>query len=141
MAAPAKAYDLAVLVAAALNAGTWTPTFTAATKRHVSYERRDLQDLQVDVVPGSVAMEMVTRSEDRVEYEIQIGIQKNITPRNTAEIESLSALVESIEWYMRRRDITGASWLASESMHVDPLMLEKQRFLGIVAITYQLWAS
>ena len=90
----AKIIDIADAVAALLNAGSFSRTFTA--ERHVlaEFDLGALQTLRVSVVPRGLSIAPASRSQRTYDYQVDVGIQEHVA--SLADVDGLLALTE--EW-------------------------------------------
>jgi hypothetical protein len=136
--------NIADSIVTILNAGTFTPTFTAVLEMVPYKKLEDIGSARVVVVPRDVSYEVTARKIRLEEFGIDIGIQSKLTGPETgddAAIKTMVTLTESIKRHMYRRDITayGAHWIASENDPIyDVEMLRNLRvFSTAISLTYR----
>lgn len=132
--------DLADLLVAALNAGTFSESFTAARRPIPLFNLEELKDLTVTVVPRTLETTMLTRRHDMHEIAIDIAIQKRVESEDNDELDPLLNLVQEINDAVNRTDLGGAKWLKTEN---DPIyapdhLHEKRVFTSVLTVTYSL---
>jgi hypothetical protein len=141
--ATARLATLADAVAAEINRGSFDIALTVQRRYQVVYELKELDQLQVAVVPRSWSIEAQTRGANQRTAEVQVGFQQRLDPDDVAAVDDLMALVGSVHhWLDRRRlvDDPDAAWLGAEQ---DPLfdpgvLREKRMFLSVLTLTYRL---
>ncbi len=134
--------EVADAVVASLNAGSFTPPFTAARKYVPAVELSDLVDLNITVVPKSLEISTATRTGSHFDCTIDIGIQQKVNPDEPAELDALSDLAEQIVDHLRLQPLDAmpeAAWLSITHEPVfAPEHLDQQRvFTSVVSVTYR----
>jgi len=130
-------------VAASLNAGSFSQTFTAARHYQPSFELSDMQALRVSVVPKSVSIASATRQHSFFDFAIDIGVQQKINTNDPVEIDALMDLMDEIADHLRLKRLDGlpeAAWL---SIGHEPVFaaehLDQQRlFTSVLTVTYRI---
>jgi hypothetical protein len=87
---------IADAVKTALNAGGFAQTFTAERLYLPVFELKDMDTLHVTVVPRGLMIELLDRSRDQHDYQVDVAVQKRLASENAAEVDSLMDLVEQI---------------------------------------------
>lgn len=132
--------DVADALVTHLNAGEFSPEFTAERKYQPVYDLPELADLKVSVVPKTVTIETATRQDSYYDCTVDIGIQKKVS--DTAETDALMDLVEQLTDHLRFQrlsELPQAAWLRIENDPVfAPEHLDQQRvFTTVLTITYR----
>jgi hypothetical protein len=134
--------QIADAVVEALNAGTFSWTFTARRDYLPIYELEDVKDLRVTVVPKGVAIQSSGRNSNQHDVEIDVAVQKKLAKVEAAEIDPLIALVEEIADHFRFKRLisyTSAVWIKTENEPVyAPEHLDQFRvFTSILTLTFR----
>jgi len=132
--------DLADGVTAALNAGSFSLSFTAARVHQPSHDLVELADLRVNVVPRSLLITGATRQLSSFEAAIDVGIQKHVA--GDAEVDQLLDLAQEVADHLRHTrldDVPEAAWV---SIAHDPVvaaeLLDQHRVLtSVLTVTYR----
>lgn len=144
-------FDLADAVAARINAGSYTlsDTFTATGLALIEYDADEIVDnVRVHCMPQNKRIETLSRSKDRNEITIGIGIMKAIGYSDgkvdTSQVDGLVEFCEEITDQIKSYDppVNGrnAKWLRNE---IDPIyelesLYSAQQFRSVVNATYLL---
>ncbi len=137
----AKIIDIADAVAALLNAGSFSRTFTA--ERHVlaEFDLGALQTLRVSVVPRGLSIAPASRSQRTYDYQVDVGIQEHVA--GLSDVDGLLALTEEVVDYLTgvHLEDEDAMWMSTENAPVYvPQHLDQERtFTSVVTITYRVW--
>jgi len=141
---PAKVTDIADAVVAEMNGQAFSQAFTAERKYQPTYELPDLQTLHVTVVPKSVTTAVASRSDDQVDYAVDVGVQKKFSAGDAADTEAdeLMALVEEIAAFLNRRPLAaapGVVWVRTQNEPIfSPEHFEQLRqFTSVLTVTYR----
>lgn len=152
--ATAVIVDIAEKIKDALNAGTFSVTFTAE-RSYAQWEEQleDLDTLRVDVVPlqAGPATNIETRSEVEYLAEIDIGVRKRFgrseqeaeTGRvDSTEIDDLVLLVQEIAEFFttdRLTDTNTGIWQTTEIKQSwsRKHLREMRQFFGFVRLTFR----
>lgn len=141
-------FDLADAVAARVNAGSYSyvDSFTAAGVALIEKDMDELDVVVVECFPMAQSMEPLSRSKDRREVTIGVGVMKQVGTTagkvTTSEVSSLVELCEDIADQLKSADYTvngrNAKWLRNE---VDPIydsasLYNHQQFRSMVQSTY-----
>lgn len=132
----------------ALNAATWSPTFTAVRSyAHWADKLESISSLKVDVVPVNHARSsLATRGSLEYAPEIDIGFRQLLTTTTTAAVDTLVALVESVNEWVCSRDVAStpvAEWESASirALYVRDHLREWKQFTGIIRVTYRVEKS
>ena len=142
-------FDLADAVAARVNGGSYSlgDTFTATGLAMIEMDADELVDnVIVHCVPRAKTIEPLSRSKDRTEVVIGVGVLKTVgTVAGAIDTDAVDALVEFCEDIADRirsesYTINGrrATWLGNE---IDPIydpdaLYASQQFRSVVNATY-----
>ncbi|MBI1373351.1 MAG: hypothetical protein GC159_11525 [Phycisphaera sp.] len=137
--------DIADAVATELNnaaPGTFSQAFTAERQVLPIFELADLAELKVTVVPRSVQITGSTRAASQYEIAIDVGVQKRIGKQVDDDVETLSTLVDEIGDYLRRRQLSQATYAAWVSIDNEPVyarehLAEQRVFTSVLTVTYR----
>lgn len=134
--------EIAEAVAAALNDGSFSQSFTAERAYLPVYELSELKETRVTVVPKGVAILPGSRSRNQYDYAIDIAVQKKLSRADNAEIDSLLALAEEIADFFRLRRLPGfpeAMWLktANEPVYAQEHLDQLRQFTGLLTVTFR----
>lgn len=136
---------IADAVVARLNAGSFSQSFTAERHYQPVFDLADLETLRVSVVPRSLAIVGASRRQSQFDAQIDIGIQKRLTPDPTddqSEIDALLDLTEEITDYLRFERLPEAPEAVWVGVTQEPVVaaehLEQHRqFTTILTLTYR----
>ncbi len=134
--------QIADAIVSELNAGGFSLPVTAERKLLPVYDIKELHDLTISVVPGSVEIVNLSREMISQHYHIDIGVQKKIGANIDVELEPLLSFVEEIADFLNRLKLTGAPdavWTRTNNEPLyDPHHLQQQRlFTSLLTITYK----
>jgi len=138
--------DIAKAVVVALNAETFTQTFTAEWHAVVRLKLAagDLDNLLVNVVAASRSMLAVDRESDQNDCVISIGIQKKIGIRTTnrdTNVETLCGFVEELIGSLSRLQLPGIPsqyvGIENEPIYDTDQLVEDGVFTSILNVTYR----
>jgi len=87
--------DIAQAVVAELNGHTFSRPFTAVRSYRPLFEREEMKDLHVTVVPNGFTVEALDRRRSQGDYSVEIAIQHAPDPLEPA-MDDLVGLVEEI---------------------------------------------
>ncbi len=93
--------DIADAMVDALNGSTFSETFEAVRSFRPRYAMKDLDTLRVTVVPKSRTQEQLTRTSNREEIEIDVGIHKQVGADESAIADMLDLADEIIDFFDR----------------------------------------
>lgn len=117
--------DIADAMVVALNGASFTQAFTAVRSFRPRYTMPELATLRVTVVPKSRTQEQLTRTSNREDIEIDVGIQKQVGADDSA-IADLLDLADEIIDFVDRNEIGGAKWLGVTNDPVyDPVRINE----------------
>lgn len=142
--------DLADAVVTAINAGSYSQTFTAVRRNHVAYELSDMATLHVTVVPQTISAADAARGKRAFDYAIGVGVQIRLSRDSAGEllntaIDPYLTLCEEIDDVLEAArtlslaDGTQCHWLSSEQspLFVRQHLDEWNQFTAIVTHTYR----
>ena len=139
--------DIADAVAAELNAaesGTFGEDFIAQRRVLPKFELADLKNLKVSVVPKAIEIEGATRSAQRCDISVDIGVQQKVGKDVDAEVERLCGLVEQIASYLAGRSLSAAGMsgvaflsIANEPIYSTEHLADDLVFTSVLTITYR----
>ena len=131
--------DIADAVVDALNGYSFSETFTAVRSFRPRYDLTELATLLVTVVPKSRTQEQLTRTSNREDIEIDVGIQKQVSTDDGA-VEDLMELADEIVDFMDRNEVGGAKWMGMTNDPIyDPTYLtEKNVFFTVLTFKMML---
>jgi hypothetical protein len=135
--------DIADAVVTTLNAGTFTPTFTAERHYLPRYELPDLTTLRVSVVPKGIASQALDRNRDRVDYRIDVAVQQKAGVE-LATLDGLMTLAETIADYLQETPLVGYPQarcveLVHEPIYAPEHLDEFRAFTTVMTVTYRVW--
>ena len=140
--------QIADAIAAELNgaaAGTFALKFAAGADYAAQHTIEELQDrLAVTVVPRESESRNLTRGENEHDWSIDIGIERGIQgeedgAKAKALCDALMLLAQQVEYYLARRAMAGAKWVAAAREPAwDPDRLRNERiFATVITVTYR----
>ena len=125
--------DIADAVVTRLNAGTFSPSFTATKSLLPVYQLQDAPSLLVDVVVGSQTREKLTRGSVWLKsYTVSVIIRAKCDSTNNAELEPLEALGEAIKDHLASNEWSGGVVLSEIEQEV-PFSIDRLVEQGIFA--------
>jgi hypothetical protein len=138
--------QIADAVVTAINAAS-LGDFTAVRKLLPGVKREDLSTIQVQVIPSTFAEEQADRARKRCNYGVDVGVQQEVDPDDSAAFDVLQdLLMVSIRGLLnqpRLSTLTVATWLRTETVGgaeagFAPEHLESQRiYTGVLRFTFQ----
>lgn len=143
--ADATAVEIAQEMVESLNGASFSRPFTARRAYVVDHSlKKDLQTLQVAVVPSETESGEATRGSSREDHAIDVGIMQRVA--DDAETDALMRLVEEIKDHFRRRAITTVSgrrlaWSADVNapLYSPTHLREEGVFLSVLTVTWRIW--
>jgi len=126
----------------ALNAATFSQSFTATREYQPIFDLSDLSAVQVSIVPKSVNIDTETRQLTQRDYDIDVGIQMRTT--QDSENDDLMALTEEIADFFRGNPVsttqTGTATLINAE--IDPIfapshLTEQHVFTSVIKLTFR----
>ena len=125
-------------LAAVLNAGQFSQSFTAAAKALPEYDLAQLKSLMVSVVPKSAELINLTRAATNLEIEVDIAIQKKVSKDLELDVEALLTLVSEIVKFVNRKDLENAKFkkVANEPIYSTEHLNDKRLFTSLITVTY-----
>lgn len=135
------AFDIAIAVAAELNAG-FAGEFTAAVVAAPLRAVDELQVLTVQVVPRAVQPAQVSRGTRAVDVTVDIGIQQHLGAEFEGNAPALAAKAEAVLAYMWDRTLASKPAARFVGAVLEPvvdheLLRSKHVFLSVVSVTYR----
>jgi hypothetical protein len=127
-------------VAVALNAVVWGEPVTIGKAYLPEVDRAELATLHVAVVVRAMTLETLSRTARRWVYKVDIGVQKRVDPSDTAEIDRLMGLLETVGETLTGKPLStmpGAVCVECENEPpYSPEHLAQNRvFTGVVTLT------
>jgi hypothetical protein len=137
----ARIIELADSVTAALNAATFSQSFTAERLYLPRFEAEELEQLRVSVVPVGAKASNLARRQQQIQYTVVIVIAKRVTIELNA-MDGLLQLAEEIADYCYRNPI--ASGFTCTDAQIDPLyspdhVLQYSVFTCAIELTFEAW--
>lgn len=141
--------DIADAVVTALNAGSWSQTFTATRVYVPQFDLPDMATLRVTVVGRGVEVARSTRQGHQYDYRVDVAVQKKLAGDTNAERDALLTLAEEIADHFRELDAP-LTFDSSEAECVaagydvvyDPEHLTDLRQLtSVVTLTMRYWSA
>ena len=137
---------IADAVVTALNAGGFAQPFTAVRLYRPQFELKDMSVLHVTVVPRGLVIQTASRAIDQHDYQIDVAVQKRLGTENTAEIDSLMALVEQIADRFRHKVLETdpeACWVKSENapVYAPEHLGQLRQFTSVLTFTFRVMRS
>lgn len=140
--------EIADKVVAALNAESWDLQFTAVREYTPALKLTDVDVLHVIVVPATIGRAASSRTEDELDYEVQIGILQRFQhePGDTDIRDDLVDLAEAIGNHFARLNLTLDSGpilrciaVANDPIYSPEHMRENRQFTSIITLTFRTW--
>lgn len=133
-------FDIAESIVTALNAETFSESFTAELNVLPRFERSETEDLIVTVLPASEDYENETRDSYSIDTTIEIGVQAKINAKS-ADVKKYAGLTKEIADFLFMKNFNNASF---RSISRDPVYdiagLSDQRvFLSVITVTHKSW--
>ncbi len=137
--------ELADAVAHEINSapeGWFGAPLAAARQVLPAHRLEDLADLRVTVVPKSVESSGSSRALTRLDWRIDVGVQKKLGRDIESEVDGLCALVERLGSFLRRRPLERMPLAAWTDLQNDPVyapehLAEHRVFTSVVTLTYR----
>lgn len=134
--------DIANAVIAALNAGTFSQTFTAERQYLPIFELEDVKGLRVTVVPKGVAIQSAGRNNNQHDVDIDVAVQKKLTKTDDTEIDPLMTLVEELADHFRLKRLTtypNAIWTKTqnEPVYAQEHLDQFRTFTSVLTLTFR----
>jgi hypothetical protein len=138
--------DIADAIVAELNGHAFSKPFTALRSYRPLFEREEMKDLHVTVVPAGFTLELAGRNQSQTDYVVEVGVQHAPETFDTAAMDALMGLVEEIVAFFKfRRLVAYPSAVCMKAAlatgcergyaaeHVDQL----QQFTSVLALTFR----
>jgi hypothetical protein len=138
---PAITQRIADAILSELVGHTFSSTFTAARKYVPQFDLRDIDGIQISVVPRSVTIANADRSRTSHEVSVDVAVQRKVTNVLPSEIDPLMDLVQEVADFLTRLRLSNAlhaSWLriANTPIYSPEHMVEKRMFTSVLTVTY-----
>lgn len=144
----ATVVDICDGVVAAINAGTFSPAFTAARSFLAVYDIGETADLVVNVVPRSGPSNPPDTVEVRgsragrfVDFAVDVGVQKKVAAGDDEAIAELIALVEAIGDFLANRALAGVAvrWIRNDipQVYLEEHLRNLHQFSSVITVTYR----
>jgi hypothetical protein len=116
--------------------------FVAGRHYRPQFDLADLKALRVSVVPKGITIASLGRASNQHDVAVDVAVQKKVDPADTAELDGLMLLVESLADFFRLRRLStlpAAAWIKTENAPVyAPEHLEQHRvFTSVLTLTYR----
>ena len=135
--------DIADAVVATLNAGTFTPTFTAVRHYLPKFELPELATIRVSVVPKGITSQALDRKRDQRDYRIDVAVQQKAGV-DLATFDALMTLAEAIGDYLQATPLVDYPQARCIDMLNEPIYApehidEFRAFTTVMTFTYRVW--
>lgn len=139
----ARVADLADAVVALLNGNAaWSQGFTAERGYLPRFELSQLSELRVVVVPKSDAEAMESRSTVRRTIAVDVGVIKQLSTEENADMDAMMLLTDQIKDYVRGQRFSSLNAMWSETTNdpvYDPTHLRDNRtFFAVITFNFLL---
>ncbi|MBI5725255.1 MAG: hypothetical protein HZA50_14950 [Planctomycetes bacterium] len=133
--------DIADAVVEELNAGSFSPPFTAQRLNLPEFDLAEMDSLHVTVVPKVFRESRLSRGAVQNDYSIDVGVMKRFVDQ--PDQDAMLALVEQIKSFFRGRRLSGYSSAicvgAENDPPYDPTHLSKLRqFTSVLTLTFRI---
>jgi len=134
--------NIADAVVAELNGGSFSQSFSAERHYVPLFELKDMKQLRVTVVPKGLSVGAHSRSQNLVDYQVDVAVQKKFATGDAAELDPLMTLVEEIADFFRLRRLTaypGAAWVKTENapVYAQEHYDELRQFTSVITFTFR----
>ena len=134
--------DIAAVVVAELNSGSFSQTFTAQRQYLPTFDLTDMQQLQVTVVPKGVTTLPGGRAHSQHDYAIDVAVQQKLETTDNVEIDDLLTLVDEIADHFRFKRLGSypdAMWLKTENepVYAQEHLQELRQLTSILTFTFR----
>lgn len=140
----AQSIELAEAVVEAINGHDFGQPILAVRAYLPTWDLKNVKVLRVNVVPFKRVRASESRAQDGIDQTIIIGVQKECDPQDLASVDALVEVVEAIEEFFNRTQITGAQgtkflWKSDQIEPVfDPKsLLELQVFRSFINLVFK----
>ena len=137
---PAVIVELADAVVAAIAGQVFSMPLTASRKYVPHFDLKELDGVQVTVMPRSVAPTNATRGRAAHEVLVDVAVQRKVPYGTPADVDPLMQLVEEIADHLTRLGMptVPASWvrMANEPIYAAEHMREKRLFTSVLTFTF-----
>lgn len=134
--------QVAEAVVAELNATSFSQPITAIRSYLPRVELADLKMLKVTVVPSSVTVAAVSRSQNQRDVAIDVAVQKKLGQEQNPSLDPLLTLAEEIAEHFRGKRLDSfpdAAWVKTEFKPIyAPEHIEQLRtFTSVLTLTFR----
>lgn len=135
--------QLAEAVKDTLNAATLSQAFEAVRAYAAAYELKDMETLHVTVGASAVNAVAESRSSDRFEYAVEVGIQQRFAGGPTeGELDALMLLVEEVVDLFRWKRLAAFAAAACVAVDNAPIYVPEHlagfnQFTSVVRLTFR----
>lgn len=134
--------DVAQAVADELGSGPFDPPLVVARSYRPQFDLPELKTLRVTVVPRSIVITGLGRSQNQTDVAVDIALQKKVSAGDTEALDRLMGLVEQVATFFRLRRLArypDAIWVKTENSPIySPEHLEsKGVFTSVLTITFR----
>lgn len=120
----------------------FSTSFTAVRYTLPMFNLKDLDEVQVSVVPRGRTKSIITRGNNQATHNIEIGIQKRLTDVNDPdEVDPLGLLVEEIEDALLGLTIDNATCIEINNILADDSLVARDHIQSEKVYTTVLVAS
>lgn len=135
--------QLADAVVSELNAEGWSLTFAARRLYRPRFEPAQLNNVQVTVVPRSLVIDASSRSDDEIDYKIDVAVQQKLQDETAETIDPLIALVGEIARHFRTRRLSAMPNALCVKVENEPVYAvdhidELQCFTSILTLSFRI---
>jgi len=133
--------SIAAAVVAELAGQTFSMPVTCARKYAPNWDLRDIEGVQISVVPRGIDIASASRSQLSIQVSVDVAVQKKAAASTPAELDPLMDLVQEIADFLTRRPLAAyadASWLriANTPIYAPDHLTEKRLFTSVLTVTY-----
>ena len=134
--------ELADAIVTSLNGDTFSVPLSAVRGYRPAVELKDLEALQVTVVPKALTISAATRSSSYFDGVIDVAVQQKVDADKLADLDALMGLVQGIADHLRNRRLEGLPAAVCTTVENDPVFapehLEQHRvFTSLLTVTYR----
>jgi hypothetical protein len=138
---PSVAASIAAAVLTELAGQTFSMPVTCARKYSPNWDLRDIDGVQLTVVPRGNEIASASRGELSHQVAVDVAVQKKASASTPAEIDPLMDLVQEVADFLTRRRLAGyadASWLriTNSPIYAPEHLTDKRLFTSVLTVTY-----
>jgi H2-forming N5,N10-methylenetetrahydromethanopterin dehydrogenase-like enzyme len=138
---PSVAASIAAAVKAELAGQTFSPPITCERKYAPHWDLRDIDGVQVTVVPRGNELASESRAQLSNQVSVDVAVQKKVSAATPAELDPLMNLVQDVTDFLTRRPLAGfalASWLriTNTPIYAPEHLADKRLFTSVLTVTY-----